>query len=271
MDDYLKANREMWDKLTQIHVESNFYDVKGFKQGRCTLAQIETEEVGDVTGKSLLHLQCHFGLDTLSWARRGAVVTGIDFSEKAIEMARSLARETNIPAEFVCCNVYDLPKHLSREFSIVFTSAGVLTWLPDIREWGRVIARFVEPGGMFYLREFHPSSYMFDDDEEAVVPAVRYPYFHCNEPLRFEDQGTYADRSAATFNVNYEWPHSLGDIVNSLIDAGLRLEWLHEFPFSQYRSHPFLTQGADRMWRYEKLSGGLPLMYSIKAVKPRGE
>jgi len=267
MDEYLEANRRMWDNLVPIHAASEFYDVEGFKQGKCTLLDIEVEEVGDVTSRSLLHLQCHFGLDTLSWARRGAVVTGIDFSEKAIEMARSLAKETKIPASFVRCNLYDLPNHLSREFDIVFTSAGVLTWLPDLCEWGRVIAHFLKPGGIFYLREFHPTAYIFDDEEKAKSPAVRYPYFHSDKPLRFDDQGTYADKNADTRNVNYEWPHSIGEIINSLINAGLRLEFLHEFPFTSHQSHPFLTRGEDGMWRYNDAPHSLPLMYSIRAVK----
>ena len=267
MDEYLKANRKMWDNITPIHAESEFYDVEGFRQGRCTLLDIEVEEVGDVTGKGLLHLQCHFGLDTLSWARRGADVTGADFSKKSIELAGMLADEVSIPAKFVCSNLYDLPKNLTGEFDIIFTSGGVLTWLPDLREWGRVIAHFLKPGGVFYLREFHPTAYTFNDDEGVTAPAVRYPYFHSDKPLRFDDIGTYADTAADTRNVNYEWPHSLGDIVNALIDAGLRIEFLHEFPFCSYQSHPFLTQGDDGMWRYEQALDSLPLMFSIKARK----
>lgn len=269
MDEHLEANRRMWDNLVPIHAQSEFYDVEGFKRGRCTLQEAEIDEVGDVTGKTLLHLQCHFGLDTLSWARRGATVTGMDFSEKAIELARSLAVETELPAKFICCNLYDLPKHLSGEFDIVYTAAGVLTWLPDMREWARVIARFVKPKGTFYLRDSHPTSYMFDDNDRVTEPVVRYPYFDVETPLRFDDIGTYADKDSETRNVNYEWPHSLGSVVNSLIDAGLRIDFLHEFPFTPYQSHPFLSLGEDGMWRYEGKQGGLPLMFSIRAT--RGE
>jgi SAM-dependent methyltransferase len=267
MDEYLETNRKMWDELTPIHAESEFYDLDGFKRGRCSLQQIEIEEVGDVTGKSMLHLQCHFGMDTLSWARRGATVTGIDFSGKAIELARSLADELGISARFICCNLYDLRSHLSGEYDIVFTSAGVLAWLPDLREWAGLIAHFLKQGGIFYLREFHPIAYMFNDDEAVTAPEVQYPYFQTEMPLRFDDAGSYADRNAATRNVNYEWPHSLSEIINSLIEAGLRLEFLHEFTFVGYQSHPFLTQGSDGNWRYEKLPGGLPLAFSIRAVK----
>lgn len=267
MDEFLKSNREMWDKLTPIHAQSEFYDVDGFKRGRCTLQPIEIEEIGDVTGKSLLHLQCHFGMDTMSWARRGATVTGADFSEEAINLARSLADELSIPAKFVCCDLYDLPQHLNGEFDIVYTGGGVLTWLPDLKEWGRVIAHFLKQGGRFYVREFHPFAYIFDDDDGVESPRTRYPYFRQDQPLRFDEEGSYADKDADTRNVNYEWPHSMSDIINSLVDAGLKIEWLHEFAHCSYQSHPFLKQGEDGLWRYDETPGGMPLMFSISASK----
>ena len=140
MDEYLNKNLEMWNDWALMHVESGHYDVEGFKKGRCTLYPVELEEIGDVNGKSLLHLKCHFGMDTLSWARRGAKATGADFSDKAIEIARSLSKELGIKTDFVCCNIYDLPENLSGEFDIVYTSAGVLCWLPDLMKWARVIS-----------------------------------------------------------------------------------------------------------------------------------
>jgi SAM-dependent methyltransferase len=266
VDKFFDANRKLWDERTGFHVKADFYDVEGFKHGKCSLSPIDREELGDVSGKSLLHLQCHFGMDTLSWARLGARVTGADFSEKAIAQARALAEELGIPAEFVCSNVYDLPGKLTGQFDVVFTSAGVLNWLPDMAAWARVIAHFLAPGGTFYIREFHPTAYIFDE-KEASGPLVRIPYFNTGQPLQFEAEGSYADRQADIKRESYEWPHGFGEIVNALIDAGLRIDFLHEFPFSTYQSHPWLTQGKDGLWRYEAVPNSIPLMFSIKTTR----
>jgi SAM-dependent methyltransferase len=266
VDEYFEANRKLWDARTDVHVKSDFYDVEGFKRGRCTVKPFEIEEVGDVSGKRLLHLQCHFGMDTLSWTRLGATVTGADFSERSIAEARALAAEVGIPAEFVCSNVYDLPQTLTGQFDVVFTSAGVLTWLPDLTRWAEVIAHFLPPGGVFYVREFHPAAYIFDE-KETSGPVIRFPYFNTREPIRFENEGTYADSGADIKNESCDWPHGLGEIVNALIDAGLRIEFLHEFPYTTYKSHPWLTQGADGLWRYEGVPNSIPLMFSIRATR----
>lgn len=190
MDDYKKANRALWNEWTSINEKSEFYDLEGFKSGKTTLDPIELEELGDVSGKTLLHLQCHFGLDTLSWARLGAKVTGADFSESAIGLARSLSKELSIPANFLCSNIYDLPKILNGKFDIVFTSAGVLAWLPDLERWAQVIARFLNIRGAFYIREFHPLAYVFDDQEGITEPEVAYPYFGSSEPMRCPVKGS---------------------------------------------------------------------------------
>lgn len=269
MNKYFKANKKIWNAWTAINSSSELYDVDGFKQGKCSLLGIELEEVGDVQDKKLLHLQCHFGMDTLSWARRGADVTGVDFSTDAIELACSLAAELDIPAKFIQCNIYDLPVHLSEKFDIVFTSAGVLCWLPDLKRWAEIIAHFLKPGGLFYIREFHPIEFMFDDAKEKLTPTMRYPYFHCDEPIYCEEEGNYADPNSNIKCVNYEWSHHLGEIITSLTGAGLRIEFLHEFPFITYKSRPFLVEGEDGFWRYPDLEGGLPLMFSIRAVKDK--
>ncbi|MHC4713226.1 MAG: class I SAM-dependent methyltransferase, partial [Planctomycetota bacterium] len=249
MDEHLEANRELWETMTPIHLRAASYDVPGFKAGRCTLPQLVLDEVGDVSGRSLLHLQCHFGLDTLSWARKGATVTGADFSENAISAARSLASELGIAAEFVCCNIYDLPDHLVGEFDVVFTSMGVLHWLPDIENWARVVSHFARRGGFFYIYEHHPSAGVFDDDPAATEPRVKYPYFKTGEPLRFEGGATYASGETFEPRVSYEWPFSLSEVVNSLVSEGLRIEFLHEFPHITYKSHAWLEEGADGLWR----------------------
>ncbi|MBN1423312.1 class I SAM-dependent methyltransferase [Candidatus Fermentibacteria bacterium] len=267
MNEYVRSNRDLWDELTVINAASEFYDVPGFMGGTSTLLPLEVEELGDVTGKSLLHLQCHFGLDTLSWARRGAVVTGVDFSHRAIDLAIRIAREVGIDARFVCSDLYDAPAVLQGAFDVVFTSAGVLCWLPDLAEWAKVVAHFVRPGGLFYLREFHPLAGMFDDTIGSGPPQLRHPYFPQDAPLRFEPDGSYADPSAVVTAPSHEWPHSLSEIVSFLIDAGLTVEFLHEFPFTTYRSHGFLQQDPDGLWRYPGLPSGLPLMFSVRGIK----
>ena len=268
MNEYTEANRRHWDEITPVHAASDFYDVASFKAGESKLKPIELEELGDVRGKTLLHLQCHFGLDTLSWAREGAAVTGIDFSEQAIETARALASETGIDARFMLSDIYALPDKLDGQFDIVFTSYGVKAWLPDTERWAQVAAHFVKPGGTFYIVEFHPFAGIFDDEPGVTDLRVRYPYFPTDDPMRFENDGTYAASAKLEHRVTYEWPHTLGDIVTALIEAGLRIEFLHEFPFSTYKQLPFMEVSADGTVRLKEHNGSVPLLFSIKATKP---
>ena len=269
MDEYKKANLALWNEWTHLHAGSEFYDVDGFKAGKTSLNLLEMEEVGDVAGKTLLHLQCHFGLDSLSWARLGARVTGVDFSDQAIALARSLSQEVEVEAEFVCSDVYELPQVLAGQFDIVYTSYGVLAWLPDLRKWATVIAHFLKPGGVFYMAEFHPFAMVFDNSETAAELRVQYPYFHTAEPLVFDVQGSYVDRQAqVTQKVEYEWEHGLGEILDVLIAAGLHVDFLHEFPYCTFALFPSLMEKcSDGMWRLKEVDGSIPLMFSIKAIK----
>lgn len=266
MDEFLKSNRALWDAWTRIHVKSKFYDVDAFKRGENRLDAIVREGVGDVRGKSLLHLQCHFGLDTLTWARLGAQVTGADFSQEAIKHARQLAQETGIAAQFVCVNIYDLPNVLTGQFDIVFTSHGVLTWLPDLPAWGKVIAHFLKPGGLVYICEAHPTAYIFDDEYPDDL-RVRYPYFHSNEPGSSIVKGSYADRDADVHGIEYFWSFSMSDVINSLIQAGLRITELREYDFVSWQMFPFMEQDADGWWRLPEKFPRLPLMFALKAQR----
>src|SRR5947209_17930520 len=189
---YMHINQQRWDEMVGVHEKSAFYDVAGFKAGRNSLAPLEREELGNVTGKSLLHLQCTFGMDTISWARLGAKVTGVDYSEKAIALAQSLAKELNIDARFVCSNIYDLPNDelIPDRFDIVYTALGVISWLPDLKHWARVISHYLKPGGIFYILEGH--SFMWTLDEVSSDLKVIYPY-SSSEPLQFEAEYSYAD------------------------------------------------------------------------------
>lgn len=268
MDDYISSNRQLWNDWTGLHVESTFYDVAGFKAGRSSLNPLEVAEVGEVRGKTLLHLQCHFGQDTLSWARLGATVTGADLSDEAIAFARQLAAELDLPATFVRSNLYDLPQVLDGQFDIVFVNVGALSWLPDLAAWGRIVAHYLKPGGFFYIREIHPLSQLFEPTPDGTGLELRYSYFKTDEPMRFDVQGSYA--TAADYQgVEYNWNHSLGEIVGALLDAGLHLQFLHEFAYNDFGNQfPGMVQGDDGWWRATGPAAHLPLMFSIRASKP---
>lgn len=262
----MDINRRYWEDVVAVHASSRFYDVPGFISGDNRLDALERAEVGAVSGKSLLHLQCHFGLDTLSWARLGARVTGVDYSQEAVDTARSIARECGLDASFICFNLYDLPQHLNEQFDVVFTSYGVLSWLPDIQQWARIAASYVKPGGLFYIAEFHPFAYVFDDEADHLV--YRYPYFE-PQATRWEFEGTYTGpEDKLEKHEDWEWTYRLGDVVNALTDAGLRLEFLHEHPFTVYQQFPFLEKTDQLRWVFPGGVQPVPLMFSIKAVKP---
>jgi SAM-dependent methyltransferase len=267
------ANQRLWDAWTAVHAAGEFYDLAGFRTGGIRIRPYEIAALGDVTGRTLLHLQCHFGLDTLSWARLGATVTGVDFSPAAIRLARELAADIGVTdARFIESNVYQLPVRLADEFDIVYTSRGVLGWLPDIRGWARVVARFVKPGGRFYISEAHPLIQTFES--EGVGPRelrLRYPYWEHGDPLIFDVHGSYADRDAelGAEHTEHGWNHGLGEIVTALIDAGLRLDRLDEQPFLEWPAD-FLVEREPGSGVYVLPDGPgeLPLMFSLLASKP---
>jgi SAM-dependent methyltransferase len=275
----LELNRAHWDEATRLHTRSNVYGTEDFKAGSCQLHRVETEELGDVTGQRLLHLQCHFGLDTLSWARRGATVTGVDFSPVAIAAARELSLETSTPGEFICSDLYALPEHLdaAESFDLVFTSYGVLTWLPDLRRWGEVISHYLKPGGVFYMVEAHPTARMFPtDDDSPTIPRMRpfISYFHEPAGLRWPPGPDYADTAVTLALGEHSWQHSLADVVGALLGAGLVLDQLHEFPFCSWK----VVAGCELVERFGATRGyyglpasqpQLPLMFSVRAHRPR--
>ncbi len=267
-DNYMEANKDLWDKLARIHHKSEFYDVAGFLKGGQTLDPIELEELPDLSGKKILHLQCHFGMDTLSLARLGAEITGVDFSPEAIELARELSKRARVDARFICSNIYDLPDNLDDIFDIVFTSGGVIMWLPDLERWARIIAGFLKSGGFFYIREFHPFAYIFDNGERVTHLQVKYPYFQDREPLRFEDEGSYASGDEKTGKIpSFEWNHSVSRIINCVIDAGMKIDFFHEFPETSYKALPFMVQTESGRWILPENQDKIPLMFSLKATK----
>ena len=270
MDHRIEANRKNWNERTPVHAASEFYDVAGFRNGRITLNDIERTEVGSVEGKSLLHLQCHFGMDTMSWARLGAQATGVDISDAAIDLAKALNDELQLNTRFICSNIYDLPDVLDEEFDIIYTAMGVLCWLPDLCGWANIIARFLKPNGIFYILDGHPFSHVFESEEnqaEGQELRVRHPYFKKPEGDFYKGgQHTYAGSDIIEAGC-YEWQHSVGDILNAILDAGLRIQFFHEFARSGYEAFPCMEKGKDGWWRLISRNDSVPQIFSLKATK----
>ncbi|QDQ12793.1 class I SAM-dependent methyltransferase [Streptomyces spectabilis] len=268
--DWRESNRRRWDERVPIHLASDYYDLAAFRAGKDPLRDFERAEIGDVTGRSLLHLQCHIGLDTLSWARHGAArVVGLDFSEPAVEAARGLAAElgfTQDRAAFVAADVYDAAAAVpDSSYDIVYTGAGALCWLPDIRRWAETAASLVAPGGFLYLAEFHPLTDVLDD---ATGTRIEHDYF-ARDPWVEDGPGGYADGDAVTVhNRSVEWQHPVGEVVTALARAGLRIDFLHEHDVTLFRRFAAL-EPRDGLYRYPATSPRVPLMYSLKAGRPR--
>jgi SAM-dependent methyltransferase len=263
---YFDMNRDSWNQRTLVHEKSKFYDLESFRKGRCSLMPIEREELGDVRGKDLLHLQCHFGQDTLSLQRSGAKCVGVDFSDEAIGLARNLNQELGLDARFVCSNVYDLEEKPVGKFDVVFTSYGVVGWLPDMDKWAEIISRHTKPGGIFYMAEFHPVLEMFDDE----MAQLKYGYFHENAPLIEEVKGTYTDAAEGEGDfksTNCYWIHSLADITNALIRNGFRIEHLNEFDHSPYSCFENMFEVEPGKFQLKNHPGKIPMVFSIRARK----
>ncbi|MGO9450028.1 MAG: class I SAM-dependent methyltransferase [Candidatus Binataceae bacterium] len=264
MDERIKPNLLLWNDAVEVHARSAFYDLDGFKRGEKALHSIEIEEVGDVSGKSLLHLQCHFGMDTMAWARRGAKVTGLDFSDQAIDLARSLSRELNIPAEFVHASVYDAPAAVRDKFDIVFSSYGAICWLPELKPWARAIAQCLKPGGFFYIVDMHPFMSIIDYAGSHDALRVELSYFR-TDVIVDAAQPDYADPTHIGKHEGHEWIHTVGEIQNSLIEAGLQIDFWHEFPVCVWQCLEAADRGADGYYRIK--GDPIPLMFSVKATK----
>ncbi|MCD9875203.1 class I SAM-dependent methyltransferase [Streptomyces guryensis] len=266
--DWREANRDHWDERVPVHVASDFYDLDGFRAGRDVLRDFEIAEVGDVRDKSLLHLQCHIGLDTLSWARRGAArVVGLDFSVPAVATAGRLAAELGYGPEraaFVASDVYEAAAAVPEpSYDIVYTGVGALCWLPDIRRWAETAASLVAPGGFLYLAEFHPLTDALDSETGSRIV---HDYF-ARDAQVYEYSGTYADEDANTHhNRSVQWQHPLGEVVSALAAAGLRIEFLNEHDVSLFRQFEALEQ-RDGYFRLPADRPRIPLMYSLRAAK----
>lgn len=260
--EYFKVNKATWNTKVKVHAESDMYDMDAFKKGKSSLMNYETKALGDVSGKTLLHLQCHFGQDTLSWSRLGAKCVGVDLSNEGVKLAKALNNELGLDAKFVCCNVLDTAKYVKETFDIVFTTYGVIGWLPDLKPWGKMIAEKLNKGGVFYLAEFHPIVWMFDYLEDK--PIMKYGYMQ-DEAIYEEYQGTYADTGSKMLTKEYGWNHGLSEVVNALTEAGLHIEYLNEYDESPYNVLPDLVE--TKSGNYALKDKLYPLIFEIKATK----
>lgn len=274
MDAFRDANRAKWDELVQPHLTSGFYSVDALREGKRRLDPIVERELGDVAGLSVLHLQCHFGLDTLTLAQQGARVTGLDFSAPAIAAARALAAETGLGGTFVEGDLYVAPDLIGERFDLVFTSWGTICWLPDLAGWARIAEGFLKPGGRLYFADCHPMAYVWDEGEGGCDPAAgrfqtKYPYFHSDEPIALDDAGDYASGHTTKQTRTYEWAHPVSDIVTAVAAAGLRFEFLHEHPFITWALLPGLVPHGEHLFGWpEGTDPLLPLSLSFGARRP---
>jgi 2-polyprenyl-3-methyl-5-hydroxy-6-metoxy-1,4-benzoquinol methylase len=257
---YLDLNRTNWNNRVAGHLTSDFYEMDAFRAGKSSLKEIELALLGDIKGKSVLHLQCHFGQDTLSLARMGAQVMGIDFSDKAIDEAKNLAAELSIDAEFICCDVYSAPEHLQEKFDFVYTTYGTIGWLPDVSKWADVIAHFLKPNGKLIFVDFHPVVWMFDDNFTHVA----YNYFQ-EDPIIEEVSGSYADKSLEISDTTITWNHGLSEVYQALQRAGLTIDHFSEYPFSPYDCLNDLTEEEPNRFQVKHLVNKIPMVYALTA------
>lgn len=261
-ENYIELNKKSWNNKVAIHLNSDFYDLEGFLNGKTSLNEIELKLLGDLNGKSILHLQCHFGQDSISLSRLGAEVTGVDFSDKAIESAQQIAKQTKSNTRFICCDIYDLPNHLDQQFDIVFASYGTIGWLPDLGKWAEIIASYLKPNGQFVFAEFHPVVWMFDSKFEHIA------YNYLNSGVITEtESGTYADKEAALTQQYMMWNHGLSEVVNSLIKNGLEINSLDEYDYSPYNCFDNSIEIAPKKYRIKHLRNKIPMVYAILARK----
>jgi len=261
-NEYFKINKATWNEKVNIHAKSDMYNLEAFKEGKSSLMSYELKALANVKEKSLLHLQCHFGQDTLSWSRLGAKCVGIDISDEGIILAKQLNNELNLDAEFICCNVLDASEYVNETFDIVFTSYGVIGWLPDLKHWGKMIAERLKKGGVFYMVEFHPIVWMFDYLDGK--PVMKYGYMQ-DEVIYEEYEGTYANQESKMVSKEYGWNHGLGEVISALTEAGLHIDSLKEHNESPYNVLPDLIESQPGIFTTkDKL---YPLIFEIKATK----
>ncbi len=255
----IEENKKLWNELTTIHLKgSNIYPIEEFKKGKNVLKEVELKEVGKVQGKELFHLQCHFGMDTLSWARLGAQVTGVDISEKAIHAARKLAEETNIKAEFILSDVLELEGALKKKFDIVFASYGVFYWIPDIKKWFQIASQYIKKDGFLYIVDGHPVGNWLSREGKECISNFEYSYFD-RAVQRYESSQDYADESYEAKSTEYGWHYTVSDLINGAVNAGLVVNHFNEFSSFdiKYKNNKWVPLKDNKH----------PVLFSLKATK----
>lgn len=268
--DYLDSNRMLWNAWTRSDLHSDHHQaVATFRAGGLTLRSIEREALGDVREHTLLHLQCNMGSDTLSWARLGATVTGVDISDAAVEQARVLAAETGLAARFLQSDIYALPDVLDEQFDIIIASYGALCWLPDLTRWAEIVAKYLRPGGTFLLVDMHPCSMTLDAvSADGLALRVNGSYFHTEMPRAEAVRGQPDEVAPDAPDTVYIWHYSVGEVVTALAQAGLRIARLAEYPLAHYQQFPCLVRGDDGWWRWPSPENTLPMLFAVTAIRP---
>lgn len=272
LDYHRQTNRANWDSRVDVHYTSDVYGIDRFLSDPEFVGEVATfdsQQMPDLTGKSLLHLQCHIGTDTVGLARLGANATGVDFSEKSIAAARRLSDESGTPVRFVVSELYDSPAVLPEKFDVVYTGVGAICWLPDIKGWAQVVASFLEPGGRFYMREGHPILWALDDERDDDELVIAYPYFERSQPTSWSEEFTYAGDGAVSSPQTFEWNHGMGETIQALIDAGLRIDRVEEYDSLEWQALSQMVEGDDGLWRLPERRKRLPLMWSVLATRDR--
>ncbi|MBK8711813.1 MAG: class I SAM-dependent methyltransferase [Niastella sp.] len=262
MKNFSDINKTAWNKKVPLHVASDFYDMPSFLAGKNSLNKIELDLLGDVKGKSILHLQCHFGQDSISLSRMGAKVTGVDFSDVAITKAKELSSSMQVDTKFICADIFDLPDQLFEQFDIVFSSYGTIGWFPDINKWAMLVTHYLKPGGRFIFAEFHPVVWMYDNDFTDIT----YSYFN-GEPIEENLTGTYAAKEDAIATNTITWNHGLAEVIQALLSQGLQLCQCNEYNYSPYDCLSGMEEFEKRKYRIAKWANKIPLVYALAAEK----
>jgi SAM-dependent methyltransferase len=269
MTDYIEINRRNWNERAAIHARdiTGDYMLDRFRAGEDALHEIEAAELGNIAGKRVLHLQCHIGRDTLCLVRRGAIVTGLDFSSAALKVARRLSDETGLKADFVEGTIDQAPALTPGPFDLVFTTWGTICWLPDVRKWAEVIASVLAPGGELYFADAHPAFNVLEERAGRLLPSFDFQT-PADRPLQFVNETTYTgDPTIMTHQSTQEWIHSLSAVLGGLIDAGLAITMFHEHEILPWRGLASLVPASERTWRLPDGVPRIPLSYSVRAKK----
>jgi len=271
-DEFLEKNRRRWDELAEIHPKSKYYDLENFTKGTSSLEKLDLELIGDLTGKRVLHLQCHFGMDSISLWRHGAAeVVGVDFSEKAIKQAKKLAKQIGANVRFIQSDVLQLDEVFDEyhSFDLVYTSYGTITWLPDLEKWGEIISKFLRPDGCLVFVDSHPFASVFDDEVENAQLIPIYPYSTKGEALHFHVEGSYATGENIENKDEYLWQYSLSEIINSLTAQEMIIQNIGEYTTINWKSFPFLVENESGWYEYpdDFTQTKVPLLLSITAKK----